>query len=210
MTATLLPALTPGPDTGASTGTGQVRAPLAETVRPGRDLPAPGATLRDPGAGRDAADPLGVTHPRLISANTVNAQPDSSTKMPSPYFARSRRPPFLSDAAPRITGMRKWQGYIHAVSEDGSEFTAELIPLDNDGPSVVAEFDMERVAEADREDMLPGASFYFAARTVDGPTGRALTSSIRVRRLGRWTAEDVAGIAEQVKKDRAWVDAFVD
>lgn len=96
--------------------------------------------------------------------------------------------PAVSTRAVRIAGMRKWEGYVEQVSD--ADFTAELTPLDHDGPVVLADFDLDTISPSDRAEIVPGASFYLAVRTVDRPgRGRSHTSSINVRRLGIWSSQ---------------------
>jgi hypothetical protein len=119
-------------------------------------------------------------------------EPDVQSTGAVPALAPNpgRREPPLGLTSPKIAGMEKWQGVITEVGED--EFTAELVPIDHDGPTVVAEFDLAAVTPSEVDDFVVGASFYLAVRTVDNPgRGRSLTSVLRLRRLGVWTVKEL-------------------
>jgi hypothetical protein len=105
----------------------------------------------------------------------------------------------------RITGMEKWEGRVIEVDDD--IFSVELRPL-GEGPEVIADFPKTRLAEGD--DLQVGDVVYVTARTVRGRSGPTHTSTIRLRRLGRWTEADIAGQARRAKEQAAELASYVD
>ncbi|WP_270889981.1 hypothetical protein [Pedococcus sp. 5OH_020] len=101
----------------------------------------------------------------------------------------------------RVTGMQRWEGQVLGVEVD--YFTAELVPLDHEGPTVHADFDRSLVAESDRELLAPGAPFYCNVRTVIGDGGQPIrTSTLAMRRLGIWS-QQVLDEALRAARERA-------
>jgi hypothetical protein len=89
----------------------------------------------------------------------------------------------------RITGLDKWEGKVLEV--EGEIFTAELYPIDREGMSITADFDLELLG-SDAAAIVPGDVFYLSVRTVKVPGARpARTENLRLRRLGRISAEEV-------------------
>lgn len=89
----------------------------------------------------------------------------------------------------RISGLNKWEGKIIAVDDD--LFTAELYPIDREGMPITAEFDLDLLG-SDAADAVPGDTFYLSVRTVKSSGSRPeRTESIRLRRLGRITREEL-------------------
>ena len=130
---------------------------------------------------------LGVNVHQLVSTSEIREDLGSTER--TPY-----RP------AP-ISGLQKWTGRVLEV--EGTEFSAELIPLDHKGPSVVADFDNDQLDTNDDEPRV-GDVFYVTVRTVIGMGGlRSRTSSLRLRRLGKWSEEEVRDIEADVDADLA-------
>lgn len=91
-----------------------------------------------------------------------------------------------------ILGMHKWAGSILSI-EDGL-LTAELFPLDHEGPSLVADFDLDLLAP-DESAAKPGDVVYLTTRLIQGRWGhKEATTHLRLRRPGRWTESEVDDI----------------
>lgn len=105
----------------------------------------------------------------------------------------------------RVTGMQKWEGRVIEVDDD--YFSAELVPF-ADGPVMVADFARDRLDE--EEELQPGDVVYVTARTVRGIGGVTHTSTIRLRRLGRWTEEEIADQARRAKEQAAELAAYIE
>jgi hypothetical protein len=95
--------------------------------------------------------------------------------------------------------MKKWEGRILEIDEE--IFTAELVPLrEGDGPTVVADFELEQLGP-DASWVAPGDVFYLTVRTVGEPSGyRTRTSTLRIRRLGTWSADEVSRVRERTSR----------
>jgi hypothetical protein len=105
--------------------------------------------------------------------------------------------------------MRKWEGRVLQV-EDGI-FSAELLPLrEGSGPAVVADFDLELLSP-DADSVQPGDTFYLTVRTVGDSVGlKTRTSTLRLKRLGSWSAEDIDRVRERARKRLAAVEAYLE
>jgi hypothetical protein len=91
-----------------------------------------------------------------------------------------------------VTGLDKWEGKI--LEMDGDTFTAELYPIGREGIPITADFDLDLLG-SDAVNVVPGDVFYLSVRTVKGPSRRPTrTESLRLRRLGRITAEEVQAV----------------
>lgn len=97
----------------------------------------------------------------------------------------------LSRPALSITGMQKWDGRIVELSDD--LFTVELRPADG-GTVLWADFETELLGP-DAARVAEGDLVYVTVRTVETP-GRhpSRTASVRLRRIGQWTGDEVADI----------------
>ncbi|WP_132151903.1 hypothetical protein [Kribbella antiqua] len=102
----------------------------------------------------------------------------------------SQAPPKPADVV--VSGMEKWEGRVVEVEDD--YFTAEITPLSSEGSAVYADFSTELLYP---EVVVPGDVVYVTVRTVNHGRGYGVsrTSSVRLRRLGVWTTEEV----EQIK-----------
>lgn len=103
----------------------------------------------------------------------------------------------------RVADLETWSGRILDI-EDGF-FSAELIP-GQPGPELVADFDVDVLG--DNLDIAVGDVIYLTVRTVVGRTGnRDKTSSIRLRRLGVWTASELQQVEIDGREEKAsWSD----
>jgi hypothetical protein len=87
-----------------------------------------------------------------------------------------------------ILGMNKWEGRIIEI-EDGL-FSAELTPLDHEGPTLVADFDLKLLAPDDTL-VRPGDVVYLTVRTVREFGYVTTTSGLRLRRVARWSESEL-------------------
>lgn len=108
-----------------------------------------------------------------------------------------------------ITGMHKWSGRI--VNLDEGIFTAELTPLDHEGPAVLADFELADLDADDPESVTAGDLFYLSVRTVRDRGRRVTrTSNLLLRRLGSWSLEDLRASAEEAQADFSAVEDYVE
>lgn len=109
----------------------------------------------------------------------------------------------------RVSGLSTWTGRVVAVEDE--VFTAELIPDQNTpGIPVLADFLMTDV-DSGREVLSEGDVVYVTVRNVR-PHAGALphkTTSVRLRRLGKWTAEDATEIANKARELKARLDQIM-
>lgn len=120
------------------------------------------------------------------------------TEMPSPIRSLRRKESPITTFG-RITGLLKWEGMVTNVSD--GEFTAELTPMNHDGPIVEADFSFDRLPDSEHAEIHTGTNFYLAVREVAGLRGgKHFTSSIKLRRLGTWSQDTVDSIRERAAK----------
>lgn len=139
-----------------------------------------------------------------VAARAANATATANTGLEAVSTSRSARRNELSTlsrtypggfrAMPttfRVSDLSTWTGRVVDVDEE--MFTAELIPGERTpGGTVLADFNRALVVDED-ETLQIGDVIYVTSRMVRAPHGgRSETSSVRLRRLGKWTAEDVA------------------
>jgi len=96
----------------------------------------------------------------------------------------------------RITGLERWEGRIIAL--DHEMFTAELVPAEPDALTVYADF--QRGLLEPEEDVTVGDIVYVTVRSVVGRTGlREMTSTVRLRRLGIWSDDELAAVQSRAR-----------
>lgn len=93
--------------------------------------------------------------------------------------------PLLPEARDFFQAMQKWEGRVIKVNED--TFTARLTTIKGEGNYQDAEIYIQEVTPDDRDNIEPGAVFYWSIGYLDTPSGRLRTSIIRFRRLPVWT-----------------------
>lgn len=146
-----------------------------------RDVPVTTSPIIDKAAGVSTG---GIA---LSAAEVIRR----SVTRPEPIFEPANHP---SDY--RVAGMDKWEGRVTHVDDDW--FTAELTPLTKDsGPMVQAEFEKTQL---DPDTVCPGDVIYVTVRTTYEYGLQSRTSAVRLRRLGAWTAEEVAGVHERAQR----------
>jgi hypothetical protein len=126
---------------------------------------------------------------------------------PSPRFA----PPSLaklvtSDPASssdlHVTVTHRWEGTVQEIF--GDYFEALLIPVDEQGLEVVADISTQFVDQDDLAVLAPGAAFYLTVgRHSTRGRRQVTTQSLRFRRLGKWSEEDVDHFVKAGRKWRA-------
>jgi len=147
-----------------------------------------------------------VSNPSIdTSANTgrMDKQADPERLIPHNHD-HSDRP--VVPTTFRVSGLDKWSGRVLEV--DDEIFSAELIP-DSGAQTVVADFSIDLVAAED--DLQPGDVLYVTVRTIKGLGGHpSRTSSVRVRRLGNWTSDDLKSHQSSVDQLRASLEDLID
>ena len=100
-----------------------------------------------------------------------------------------------------ISGMQKWEGRILELDE--TIFSAELTPLSEAGPVVVADFELRLLLP--EQNVAVGDVIYVTARLVERDRGMppSKTVSARLRRMGKWR-EDELDIIKRRAHDR-WI-----
>lgn len=136
-----------------------------------------------------------------VSTSRTKSTEDLSTQSRAQPSGRRALP-----AAVRVSGLSTWTGRVVEVDED--LFTVELVPDRNTaGGAVLADFNRSLVVD-ESEPLEVGDVVYVTTRTVRAPHGgRSETSSIRLRRLGHWTSEDVERLSA---KAESLASAFAD
>jgi hypothetical protein len=174
----------------------------------------------DPGAQLSSAEPLPMAQTEqaldarraatsLVEKRVSNTTGTSAVTQAEPATAASTVAPTSAarSAVPMsIMGMHKWSGRI--VEIDGDILTAELTPVDHNGPAVLADFQLSDLDADEDEEVQVGDLFYLAVRTIrDRGRRRTRTSTLLLRRLGRWSADELnASAAEAASALRALKD----
>jgi hypothetical protein len=95
--------------------------------------------------------------------------------------------------------MKKWQGRVTEVSD--GVLTAEMTPLDHEGPTLLADFSLDLLAPDD-EDLRQGDIVYLTVRTIpDGPYYRTEVTTLRRARLGRWSQSELDNIRLRARQN---------
>ena len=91
----------------------------------------------------------------------------------------------------RVSGLQTWQGRVLDI--DAEIFSAEIVPIDHDGPTLVADFQVSKLAPQDDSGELHiGDVFYLTVRTIkDKGNLPSTTSSLRMKRVGHWTEQEL-------------------
>lgn len=115
-------------------------------------------------------------------------------------------------ASELVTDLKKWTGVIQEI--DDCLFTAELSPLDHEGPVLLADFQLKALAPDDTNVGI-GDIVYLTTRYVSGHDGRGrgyntVTTQIRLRRMGRWSQDELRHIEDQAKRDAAEFDRYAE
>ena len=163
-------------------------------------------SMRPARAGKYTGSEVSRTAPTdAVASRTANQDTPPSRTSPT-QATPARRPGEL------VTGLKKWVGVIQEI-EDGF-FTAELSPLDHEGPDLLADFDVNLLAPDD-EFVTVGDVVYLTTRYVHdyGNGGRGYntsTTQIRLRRLGVWSQEELSQIEDQAGRDAAELEKYAE
>jgi len=105
----------------------------------------------------------------------------------------------------RVADLETWSGRVADI--DGEVFMA-LLTSNGSGAHLTAEFDVAQIGE--HEELAVGDLIYVTVRTVLSRTGYPMkTSSVRLRRLGRWTARELETVAQRAQEEKqAWEGLF--
>lgn len=135
------------------------------------------------------ASPLGSeTSARERQISPWGDQPPSLLAAHLPRATDIERP-----AVPRITRSRIVRRYVGVVQEIHEDIFSAILSQAPEHDDLVAEFVVDEVSDDDRELLKPGAWFYVSVEKQTWPDGRSSTlSSLRFRRLRRWTEEEIA------------------
>jgi hypothetical protein len=99
----------------------------------------------------------------------------------------------------RTRVIRRWTGVVEEVLDD--LFVGRLTPSKKSAEELVAEFTTDEVSDDDLPLLRPGAWFYVNVAKQTFADGRQATiSSLRFRRLSRWTEEELAIAEERAAK----------
>lgn len=106
----------------------------------------------------------------------------------------------------RVSGLESWTGRVLEI--DDELFTAELVPTAG-GQKVVADFN--RSLLGNERDLVAGDFVYVTVRMVRGPGGYPnRTSSIRLRRLGNWTPEEISSQNARAEATAQELESVID
>ena len=97
---------------------------------------------------------------------------------------------------------------------DDDLFTAELSPLDHEGPALFADFDVKLLVRDD-VDLSAGDVVYLTTRFVraydrGGRGYNTATTQIRLRRIGQWSQEELTEIEGLARRDAAELDQYAE
>lgn len=107
------------------------------------------------------------------------------------------RPTARSEARVEVTD--KWEGRVLDVGDD--YIVVSLRSLDRPGPELEVEFDIEDLEPEDRPLVAEGAWLYvYSGLLRNSPVHRVRTTSVRFKRLPRWTQEELEAAMLQGKE----------
>jgi hypothetical protein len=104
--------------------------------------------------------------------------------------------------------MQKWEGRVTEVA-DGF-LTAEVEPLDHDGPALTADFTVDLLGP-DEANVRVGDIVYVTVRTVIGPRrNKTSTSTLRLKRAGKWTEPELVAAKDRARRRHESLMKYVD
>ena len=130
-------------------------------------------------------------HASLATESSSIGEHDSGQEMRNSTELRlSRELPRSLPTTFRISNLRTWTGRV--IEADDELFSVILTPdSGTPGDVVIADFDRSLVVD-ETETLGVGDVVYVTTRMIRGAHGgRSETSSVRLRRPGNWTQEDV-------------------
>jgi hypothetical protein len=156
---------------------------------------------------RDIGRDWGARHRELATPSDIS----SGTQANEPIGVQSTRPAVtphsLTPSTVLVVGMHKWAGEIIAV--EGEVLTAEFLPLDQEGPTFTADFDLKLLGP-DYHLAKPGGTVYLTTRLIDNQSGypEAMTN-LRLRRPRRWSARELADTLKRARATAAAIQRHV-
>jgi hypothetical protein len=154
------------------------------------------------------AVPLLVTSGSDLTLSTVTPIVESARDTESGSTAQwwHRRGKGADNEA--ISGVQKWEGRILELDE--TIFSAELSPLSEEGPVLVADFDVRLLLP--EADVSVGDVIYVTARLVERERGMppSKTVSVRLRRMGKWSEDEIDMIKRRAHDRWARLADFID
>lgn len=161
---------------------------------------------------QETASDFDIEHPRYRkdyrrAAGTSETAIDQDRPLPDETRDESQTIAARPAESWPILGMQKWEGRVVDVA-DGI-LTAELTAVGHEGPVLLADFDVELLEPEDA--VQPGDIVYLTVRTVpDGSRRKTMTSVLRLRRLGRWTDEELETAKATARKKLGLIEKYVD
>lgn len=152
----------------------------------GLGLAAPTLVTDDSARGNDMTAYLAEADTGVRGAGSASVTSD----IPTQWWRR----PSEGNFEP-ITGFHKWEGRIVEIA-DGA-FTAELVPLEiGGGRALYGDFELELLGS---EEVDVGDLIYVTSRMVQVRPGvpPTKTLSVRLRRVGNWTPEQVEAVNQR-------------
>ncbi|GLI26426.1 hypothetical protein ARHIZOSPH14_06680 [Agromyces rhizosphaerae] len=105
----------------------------------------------------------------------------------------------------RVAGLQSWTAIV--VDTEDDVVTVELRSDDQDIEPVMADFLQSQIGD----EVVPGDVLYVTVRTVGRARGLpSRTSSVRLRRLGRWTEAEVRSQQERADALAASLEGLID
>jgi len=134
-----------------------------------------------------------------------NSGPESGASFP--FQEDPPRP--LPATTLAVSGLSTWSGRVLDIDEEF--FSAELVPDSNTpGDTVVADFKLSLLDEPDGT-LRIGDVVYLTSRVVRTLHGRKTeTASVRLRRLGAWSAAEIEEIREEGREMFAGLQDLLD
>lgn len=110
-------------------------------------------------------------------------------------------PSLLTPSMDAVVGLHKWAGEILAIEDQ--VLTAEFTPLDREGPTFTADFDLKLLGP-DCPLAKPGGIVYLTTRLIEDESGypEAMTN-LRLRRPRRWSARELADTLRRARTTAA-------
>lgn len=109
--------------------------------------------------------------------------------------------PISRSAIPRVRVTENWEGVVTEVGDQ--LFSAKIAPLTRDGPEFIVDIGIDRVDDDDLPLVVPGAPLYLTIGFIPVGVGRkSQLSTVRLRRLPRWTHVDREGWLERARMRR--------
>jgi len=153
---------------------------------------APTTDIADPSISADS-ETLWVGRSRTAELSSTSAQNRRGDETSTDIGSLSHR-----RTGELVVGLKKWAGVVREIG-DGI-FTAELTPLDHEGPQLLADFEL-RLLAPDDDNVEEGDVVYLTTRYVRSRSGYpTATTQIRLRRLGEWSSDQLSALREEAQR----------